>query len=395
MAEGTPHNTSLGSSVRRITVDNRTVYVVGTAHVSQASVDDVRTTVEQVQPDTICIELCPSRYRSLAEQSSWRTTDIFKVLRERKALLLLAQLIMTSFYRRLGSRLGVTPGAEMLEGARLARERNAHLELADRPIEITLRRVWGFLGFFAKLRLIANLIGGVLTVEHIDDEMVEQLKNRDQLDAVMEEFARALPKVRERLIDERDIYLAQKIRSAPGARVVAVVGAGHVEGIVRHIQTDQPLDPLLALPPRSLLPTLLKWAIPLSIVALLVYGFFKGGQEHSLNSVYIWVGVNGILAALGSAAALGHPLTILSSLVAAPLTSLNPFVAAGWVAGLVQALVKRPTVADFEDLPNAIASLRGFWTNPVTRVLLVVVLANLGSTLGTFISGGWIASRVF
>lgn len=395
MAADNPDHATLPPAVRTVTAAGKTVYLIGTAHVSQASVDDVHVTVEAVQPDTICIELCESRYRSLAEQASWRTTDIFRVLRERKALLLLAQLIMTSFYRRLGSRLGVTPGAEMLEGARLAAERNALLVLADRPIEITLRRVWGFLGFFAKIRLVAGLIGGILTVEQIDDEMVEQLKNRDQLDAVMDEFARALPKVRERLIDERDIYLAQKIRSAPGERVVAVVGAGHVEGIVQHIQTDHALEPLEQLPPRSIVPTILKWAIPLAIIALLVYGFFKGGREHSLHSVYIWVAVNGILAALGAAAALGHPLTILSSLVAAPLTSLNPFVAAGWVAGLVQALVKRPTVADFEELPNAIASVRGFWTNPVTRVLLVVVLANLGSTLGTIISGGWIAARVF
>ncbi|MBD3242237.1 MAG: TraB family protein [Chitinivibrionales bacterium] len=395
MAADTRDSAPLPPSVRVVTVAGKTIYLVGTAHVSQASVDDVRQTVEATAPDAICIELCESRYRSLVEQTSWRTTDIFRVLRERKALLLLAQLIMTSFYRRLGSRLGVTPGAEMLEGARLANERGANLVLADRPIEITLRRVWGFLGFFAKMRLVANLFAGILTVEHIDDEVVEQLKNRDQLDAVMEEFAQALPKVRERLIDERDIYLAQRIRSASGERVVAVVGAGHVDGIIQQIQVEHQLEPLEQLPPKSLAPTVLKWAIPLAIVALLVYGFFRGDREHSLHSVYIWVAVNGILAAIGAAAALGHPLTVLSSLVAAPLTSLNPFMAAGWVAGLVQALVKRPTVADFEDLPNAIASVRGFWTNPVTRVLLVVVLANLGSTLGTLISGSWIAVRVF
>ena len=174
-----------------------------------------------------------------------------------------------------------------------------------------------------------------------------------------------------------------------------MVGAGHVKGIVENIDRQHDLEPLLSTPPRSLLPTILKWAIPLSIVALLAYGFVKGGSEHSMGSVYIWVLVNGILAAVGAMVALGHPLTVLSSFLAAPLTSLNPFIAAGWVAGVVQAWARKPTVSDFEDLPNAIVSLRGFWTNPVTRVLLVVALANLGSMLGTFISGSWIAARLF
>jgi pheromone shutdown-related protein TraB len=391
-----PDSPALPASVTRCSVAGRAVYLIGTAHVSQASVDDVHTTVAAVKPDTIAIELCEPRYRSLVDRSAWRTMDIFKVLREGKAPLLLAQLLVSSFYRRLGEKLGVRPGAEMMAGAELAERTGAQLVLADRPIEVTLKRVWGYLGFWNKMRLATNLLGGLfISSEEIDADMVEGLKNRDQFEAVMDEFARALPQVKERLMDERDIFLAQKIREASGSVIVAVVGAGHVKGILTHIGEDHPLEPLLRIPPPSLLPTVLKWAIPVSIVGLLAYGFFKGGAEHSMQSVYIWVVVNGALAALGALIALGHPLTVASSFLAAPLTSLNPFIAAGWVAGLVQAWAKKPTVSDFEDLPAAIGSLRGFWTNPVTRILLVVALANLGSTLGTVISGSWIAARLF
>jgi len=160
-----------------------------------------------------------------------------------------------------------------------------------------------------------------------------------------------------------------------------------------HIHEDEPLDELMEIPKKSIWPTLLKWGIPVLIVGLLVLGFFKEGKEHSVESLWIWVLVNGLLSALGTAIALGHPLTILASFFAAPLTSLNPMIAAGWVAGLVQALLRKPTVADLEDLPNAISSVKGFWVNPTTRILLVVVLANIGSTIGTWSALTWIAAR--
>ncbi|MBW2554740.1 MAG: TraB family protein, partial [Deltaproteobacteria bacterium] len=229
----------------------------------------------------------------------------------------------------------------------------------------------------------------------IDESLIEKIKEQDQLETIMETFSKSFPEVKKRLIDERDIYLAQKIRSAPGTTVVAVVGAGHVPGIQQHIHKNEPIAPLVEVPPKSILPAILKWAIPALIITLLVAGFFKGGRQHSVESIYIWILVNGILSAVGAAIALAHPLTILATFVAAPITSLNPTIAAGWVSGLVQTWVKKPTVSDLEDLPNAISSVKGFWMNPVSKILLVVVLANLGSSLGTFISGSWIAARLF
>jgi pheromone shutdown-related protein TraB len=385
----------LPASVSHINSNGKNVYLVGTAHVSKKSVEDVRNTIEAVRPDTVCVELCAARHKAIVQRNDWKQMNIFKVIKEKKALFLLAQLILSSFYRMIGKQLGVQPGAEIIEGILQAEKNGSELVLADRDVEITLKRVWGHLNLWNRLKMAAQILAGLLFVEKIDENMIEDIKKKDQLETILETFTRSFPEVKKRLIDERDIYLAQKIRNAPGTTIVAVVGAGHVPGIKQHIHGHMALEPLIEIPPKSVIPAILKWAIPVLIAALLVAGFFKGGAQHGIESIYIWILVNGVLAALGAAIALAHPLTILASFIGAPLTSLNPMIAAGWVAGLVQAWVKKPTVSDFEELPTAITSLKGFWTNPVCKILLVVVMANLGSSLGTFISGGWITARMF
>ncbi len=383
----------LPSSVDHVVVDGKDVYLVGTAHVSKESVEDVRTTVEAVKPDTICVELCDGRLKAMTQRDAWKKMNVFKVIKQKKVFFLLAQLIISAFYRKLGEKLGVEPGAEMLEGVKMAEQTGAKLVTADREIQITLKRVWGYLGFWNKIMLLSHLLASLFVQEKIDAEMIEQIKNKDQLENMLEDFAAKFPEIKRRLIDERDVYLAQKIRQADGQTIVAVVGAGHVPGMKEHIHKDEPLDELMEIPKKSVWPTVFKWGIPALIIGLLVFGFFKEGKAHSVESIWIWILVNGVLSALGAAIALGHPLTILASFVAAPLTSLNPMIAAGWVAGLVQALLRRPTVADFEDLPNDVSSVKGFWTNPVTRILLVVVLANIGSGIGTWTALTWIATR--
>lgn len=386
---------SLPTTVHRLDrPGGQVVYLVGTAHVSKKSVEDVAETIETVQPDTVCVELCASRHRNIMDRDAWRKLDIFEVLRQKKAPLLLSSLVMASFQKRIARELGVEPGAEMIEALQRAKEADLEVVLADRDIQTTLRRTWRRVGFFGRFKMLFQLLGSLFYgAENLDQETIEKLKDEEQLDDLLGAMARSFPKVKSTLIDERDTYLAQRIREAPGKTVVAVVGAGHVPGIRRQIESEHDLGPLDEVPPASWLPRLLKWLIPAAIVALLIVGFFRGGAAESMTSIWLWFLVNGALSALGAAVAFGHPLTIASAFVAAPLTSLNPLIAAGWVAGLVQAWVKRPTVQDLEDLPEAITSVRGFWRNPLCRILLVVVLANLGSTLGTFIAGGWIAAR--
>jgi pheromone shutdown-related protein TraB len=373
--------------------DGRTILLLGTAHVSRKSVEDVARAVVELAPDEVAVELCEARYRNLTDHEAWRKLDIFKVLKEGKAPLLLSSLVMTSFQRRIAKELGVTPGAEMLEAIERAREKGLPLELIDRDIQVTLRRTWSRLGWWAKLKLLTQLVGSLFVGQEIDEEMVEKLKQEEELAGLLEAMAAALPQVKSTLIDERDRYMAQRLRATKGRRVLAVVGAGHLAGISEHLGAETELGPLLEVPPRSWGPRIVAWLIPLAIVGLLVAGFVRGGLEESITSITVWVLVNGICAALGALAAFGHPLTIASAFVAAPLTSLNPLVAAGWVAGLVQASIHRPTVSDLEDLAEDITTFKGFWSNSVSRVLLVVVLANLGSMLGTFLAGGWIAAR--
>ena len=391
-----PDVAGLPAQTRRLHDRGREIYLVGTAHVSLESIDDVRKTVEMVEPDAICVELCQGRYEAFTRPDAWRKMDVFKVIREGKAALLLSQLIMSAFYKRIGDRLGVRPGADMLEGVRLAHERGVELALVDRDVQVTLKRLWRGLSFWNKLKLLFMILTSAVAEPDIDRQAVDDLKQSGRLDDVMSEFAKAFPAAKHTVIDERDVYLAQKIRETEGERVVAVVGAGHVAGIAREIDTDHPLAPMETVPEPSLWSRSVKWLVPSLIVAIIAYGFFSAGAAHSLESISIWVLVNGVLAAVGAALALGHPVTVLAAFLAAPITSLNPTIAAGWVSGLVQAWVKKPTVADLESMGEVLTAFpRGLWRNPVSRILLVVVFSNLGSTLGTFIGGSWIAARSF
>lgn len=391
-----PAPAGLPASARRLDTGGREVYLVGTAHVSSESIDDVRRTVELVDPDAICVELCQARYEAFTRPDAWRKMDVFKVIKEGKATLLLSHLIMSAFYKRIGDRLGVRPGADMLEGIRLAHERGVELVLADRDVQVTLKRTWRRLNLWNRLKLLFLLLTSALVEPEIDKETVDDLKRQDRLGDVLTEFAEAFPAVKQCVIDERDVYLAQRIREAGGQRVVAVVGAGHVPGIARAIHQDHSLGPFETVPERSFRSRSIKWLVPSLIVAIIAYGFYRAGATHSLESISIWVLVNGVLAAVGAALALGHPVTVLAAFLAAPITSLNPTIAAGWVSGLVQAWVRKPTVADLEGMGEVVTAFpKGLWRNPVSRILLVVVFSNLGSTLGTFIGGSWIAARSF
>lgn len=384
-----PQPVPAGENIREIQLEGKRVHLVGTAHISARSVQEVTEVIDRVQPDTVCVELCAARLQSLMHPDAWREMDLFQVVRQKRATVLLANLILASFQRRLGEKLGVKPGAEMVAAVERAEAIGAELVLADREIQITLRRTWGQLRWWDKFKLAVQLPLSLVAAPALSEEDVEKLKTQDMLSQVMEEFARAFPRAKAALIDERDRYMAHKIRQAPGQTVVAVVGAGHLKGIVERIHeptTDADMEPLREIPRKAPYTRAIQWAIPALVIGLIAYGFTTSDAEVSWEMVKIWFVANGLLAGLGAALAFAHPLTILTAVLAAPLTSLNPMVAAGWVAGLAQAFARKPKVRDFESLPTDITSLRGFWSNSVTRILLVVALANLGSTLGTFIS---------
>ncbi len=372
--------------VHRLAYEGKEIVLVGTAHVSQQSVDLVKQVIEEEQPDTVCVELCPSRFQTVRQQDHWQNMDIVKVIREKKSFLLLANLMLAAFQRRIAAKLDVRPGQEMIQAIESAEAMGAQIHLADRDVRVTLARTWRQMGMWNRLKLLFHLILSFGDVEEIKAEDVERMKQQDMLEAILSEVGESMPTLRHALIDERDSYLTEKIRTAPGRKIVAAVGAGHVPGILKQWTQAIDLAPLEVMPPKSRIMGIVKWAIPAAIVALMIYGFFVGGRHAAAGMLLWWIGANGILAGAGAMLALAHPLTILTSIMAAPLTSLNPMIAAGWVSGLVEAFSRKPKVRDFEHLQSDILSIKGFWRNKITRILLVVVFTNLGSSVGTFVA---------
>ncbi|RMD87863.1 MAG: TraB/GumN family protein [Candidatus Dadabacteria bacterium] len=378
--------------ITKIETNGKEIYLIGTAHVSRASVELVRNTIREIKPDTVAVELCKGRYESLTNPEVWKKADIFTVIKEGKAYLLMAQLILSSFQKRISKHLEIKPGEEMLTAIREAEDSKADLVLADRKIKITMKRAWSKLGFWSMVKVFAYMIGSLFTHPEISEEEIEGLKSADALAAMMSDVSKNMPEISKAIIDERDMYLAEKIRSAPGRTIVAVVGAGHVAGIKKYINMPIDMATLETIPPPSLLPKIIGWSIPLIVIGLIIYGFASSGAQTGVDMILKWVIPNGAFAGLGAIAALAHPLTIAAAIASAPLTSLNPFIAAGWVAGLVEALIRKPTVADFENLGDDITTLRGLWKNGVTRILLVIALTNLGSMIGTAIGVPLVAS---
>ena len=372
--------------INNLFFEDKEIILVGTAHVSKESVDLVKSVIEKEHPDSVCVELCESRYESIRRQGRWQDTDIIKVIKEKKTFLLLSNLILASFQKRIAAKLDVQPGQEMIQAINSAKEIGAVIHLADRDIRVTLARVWRRMGLFNKLKLLFQLLLSMGEVDEISEEDIEKMKQKDVLEAVLDEVGKSMPAIRKTLIDERDLYLTEKIRQAPGKKIVAVVGAGHVPGIKKNFDKNIDLAALEVTPPKSRSTVLLKWAIPLFIGLMFVYGFFAGGTGVGTDMLIWWIMANGILAGLGATLALAHPFTIISSIIAAPLTSLNPMIAAGWVSGMVETFTRKPKVRDFENLSDDILSIKGFWRNKVTRILLVVLFTNLGSSLGTFVA---------
>jgi len=378
--------TNNNEAVHRLQAEEDEIILVGTAHVSRESADLVADVIKTEKPDTVCLELCESRYQAIRQKERWREMDIIKVIKEKKAFLLLSNLLLASFQKKIANKFNIRPGQEMLDAVEAAETVGADIYLADRDIRITLSRIWRSMGVWQKLKLLFQMIVSTGELEDISEADIEKMKQQDVLEALLLDVETSLPVLRKILIDERDRYLAHKIRTAPGHKKVAVVGAGHVPGIKKYWNDRIDVGLLEKLPPKSKTAGFFKWFIPLGIGILLVCGFYIGGARAGTQMLKWWVIVNGLLAGLGAVLALAHPLTILSAVLAAPLTSLNPMIAAGWVSGLVEAVSRKPKVKDFENLSVDILSFRGFWKNKVTRVLLVVVFTNLGSSIGTFVA---------
>ena len=377
--------TKKDSMIDKISCNGKEILLIGTAHVSKQSARLVEDTIHEQTPDTVCVELCATRLASLRDADKWRNMDIVKVIKEKKALLLFMNLLLASFQKKIADKFNIKPGQEMINAIKAAEEINARIVPSDREIQITLSRVWRGMGLWEKLKLMFSLVFSFGASDDIEEEDIEKMKQEDILQTLLADVKKTHPIIEKSLINERDQYLAEKIRSAPGEKIVAVVGAAHAPGIKRYLAGNEKidLDELNIIPPVGNAGKILKWAIPAAIIILFAAGFLMEGKNAGTDMIWIWIAANGIFAGLGAILALAHPLTIISSIIAAPLTSLNPMIAAGWVSGLVEAFSRKPKIKDLEAIPEDIVTIKGFWRNNVTRILLVVIFTNLGSTIGT------------
>lgn len=375
------------------------IILIGTAHISQQSVDEVTKAIETYDPDVVAIELCPRRYKNLTEKDQWENTPVTALLKSNNAYFLLAQTFLSSVQRKLGKDHGVQPGSEMIAAINEAKKQEKDIELVDRDIAVTLKRAWKKMGFKEKFRVLWEFLKAMVGFdeEEMEEIDLEELMDQDMISTMLEEFGEIAPSVTTVLIHERDQYIAQKIKHLQdkGKTVVAVVGAGHLHGIETHLKNpDFSVDlPSLEQVPQkrfSVLKTI-GYLIPVLFAALIFYGFYTGGIERSLQMFLYWFLINGIFSAIGTAIARAHPLSILTAFVAAPITSLNPAVAAGWVAGYVEAKLRTPVIKDFQGL-STIENFSDFWKNRVIRLLLVVALANVGSMIGTIIAFPYVTS---
>ena len=381
------------NDIHRVTIANREYVLVGTAHISQDSVETVKAVIQDENPDTVCIELDELRHRALRNPRHWESLNLIQVLKQGQAPFLLANLALASFQKRMGLQTGVKPGAELAAAAEIAEELGKDIQLVDREIRITLLRAWRKASFWKKMTLFSTLLASMFDSQELNEEELTKLRQTDTLSAMLDEMADVLPTVKTILVDERDSYMAHHISQAPGQKIVAIVGAAHMPGILKKLGqtfTREEIDELSVVPEKTALSKTLPWLVPAVVMGLFVLGFMTGDRQQLADAAVAWVLANGVLSALGALIALGHPLTILAAFVAAPITSLNPTIGAGFVTALVQAFVAPPHVKDMEHVSEDIAKLNGWWRNRLTRVLLVFVLSSLGSAIGTLVAFGWL-----
>jgi len=374
------------------------IILVGTAHISKDSVEEVKQVIAEFKPDIVAVELCKRRYEAITKKDKWESTPVTQLLKSNQAYLMLAQTFLASIQRKLGKEYGVEPGSEMVAAMDAAKKHNLDVALVDRDISITLKRAWKKMGIREKFRLSWEFLKAMLGFdeEELEELDLKELMNQDMISTLMEEFGEIAPSVTTVLIHERDQYIAKKILDeSKRGKIVAVVGAGHLKGIQKYLEKkkiDVDLKELEYVPKKRF--SMLKaigYAIPIIFVALMAYIIIQGNLEQGLNALKWWFIINGTLSAIGTIIARAHPLTWLTAFVAAPITPLNPAIAAGWVAGYVEAKLRTPVVKDFKEL-SKLEGLRDFWNNKVIRLLMVVALANVGSMIGTFVALPYLAN---
>ncbi len=385
--------------VQSLSIGESTITILGTAHVSRASAEKAQELIESQEHEVVCIELCQSRFNAMTDPNVLAKMDLFDVIRSGKASMVTASLALGSYQQRMAEQFGIEPGLEMKTSIKYAQQLDLPVVLIDREVGTTLKRVYHNVPFWKRLYIISGLFASVVSRETVSEEEIEKLKSGDLLETTFAQFSEDANDLFVPLIDERDRYMTAKLlqglKDHPGKNLLAVVGAGHVKGMVDYLKkfsTENGYDPARVIDDLDVIPKKRSWFkfIPWIIVALVVFGFYMGFQKSpdmGWSLIWQWIVINGSLSALGAAIAGAHLLTIITAFIAAPITSLNPTIGAGMVTAAVELFIRKPTVNDFSDLRKDTSSAWGWRKNRVARILLIFVLSSLGSAIGTYVAG--------
>lgn len=383
---------NISDTVHKLILNDQEIILIGTAHVSQNSVEEVKKIIETESPDRVCIELDDGRMKSKTEKKSYENMDIRKVIKEGKGFFLLANTALASFQRRMGAQTGTKPGEEILGAAEVAKNAGIPVSLCDRDIQTTFKRAWAKSSLWNKCKLLATLISAAFSNEEITAEELEQLKSQDTLQTLMQEMAKELPMVKEVLIDERDQYLGRSIFEAPGKKKVAVIGAGHTQGVISTIESlsegkqTPTLDSLTIVPKGKPIGKIFSYLVPMLIVLLIVFSFISSGWDQGLKTFLYWIAVNCSCTFLMTLVSLAHPLNILACTITAPFFALNPVLGVGMLGGIAEATFRKPKVKDFEGINDDAMTLKGWYKNRILHALLVFLLSSVGSAFGTLVA---------
>lgn len=379
----------------RISDSSREILLLGTAHVSRESVEQVIQAIIQEKPQVVCVELDSGRLDSLENSERWKSFNFKEVIRKKQLGTLLANLLLATHQKRMGISTGVRPGEELLAAVQEARKAQIPIVLADRDVRITLRRAWATTPMFRKILLLNTLLVSMFDRTKISEEEMRELRSQDTLSSLLQEFGKSFPQIKTVLIDERDQYLAGRVLECSATKILVVVGAGHLPGMKSILESGiepPPAQELTTIPAANPLWKVLGWSIPvLIILSWIILGYLRGPQTMAEGALY-WFLANGIPCALGAMLAFAHPLAILTAFVSAPFTSLTPLIGAGYVVAFVQGWMTPPSVKDLENMSDDAIHFSRWWSNRMLRVILAFILPGLGSMLGTWVGGMGIIS---
>ncbi len=372
-------------NIHRVSYKDKEITLIGIDYIFQKSTKEIKEIIETERPDSVCVELDAQRYYIITDKQRWQNTDIIQILKTKKLIFLLIDLILSSFKKRVERQFGNQSEQGIIQAIDSAKKIESVLVLVDRDIRITFRRVWRRVGIKGKISLLIESTLGLFNRNPITEEELEQFRKEGIIAVVLKKFAKSYPRVKKVFVDERDQFLSQKIKEAPGRKIIVVVGSEHIPGIKEEIYKEQDIEMLSNVPARSRLLLMFALLIPIFIIGT-IGSTFTISHSAGVQQMSSWVLWNGILSSIGAAAGIAHPITILITFFSAPIAALLPLISTSGVVLLVETLIRRPTVGDFEKLTKGKFTIKGLWKNRVTRILLAAGFANVGSIVGSLLS---------